>query len=130
MTPLPPSDATLPPIMGRVQHEAPLGPTTWFRVGGPAEWLVRPASLDDLLLLLRDAPPALPVTVIGAASNLIIRDGGVRALAVPFRCRARLGDQANRRPGGMIRVAVLMGGISAEREVSLSSGAMVAAALA
>lgn len=82
MTPMPPSDATLPPIMGRVQHEAPLGPTTWFRVGGPAEWLVRPASLDDLLLLLRDAPPALPVTVIGAASNLIIRDGGVRGIVL------------------------------------------------
>lgn len=82
MTPMPPSDATLPPILGRVQHEAPLGPTSWFRVGGPAEWLVRPAGLDDLLLLLRDAPPALPVTVIGAASNLIIRDGGVRGIVL------------------------------------------------
>jgi UDP-N-acetylmuramate dehydrogenase len=79
---MPPEDATLPPLRGRVQRNAPLGPLTWFRVGGPAEWLVRPADLDDLLLLLRDAPPGLPVTVIGAASNLIVRDGGVRGVVL------------------------------------------------
>ncbi|MFN6953537.1 MAG: UDP-N-acetylmuramate dehydrogenase [Acetobacteraceae bacterium] len=77
-----PADATLPPLRGRVQRNAPLGPMTWFRVGGPAEWLVRPADLDDLLLLLRDAPPALPITVVGAASNLIVRDGGVRGIVL------------------------------------------------
>lgn len=82
MMPADPATATLPPLRGRVQANAPLGPTTWFRVGGPAEWLVRPADLDDLLLLLRDAPPALPVTVIGAASNLIVRDGGVRGIVL------------------------------------------------
>lgn len=82
MTPMPPTDATLPPLRGRVQRNAPLGPLTWFRVGGPAEWLVRPADLDDLLLLLRDAPPALPITVVGAASNLILRDGGVRGIVL------------------------------------------------
>ncbi|MCS6932204.1 MAG: UDP-N-acetylmuramate dehydrogenase [Acetobacteraceae bacterium] len=79
---MPQADATLPPLRGRLQRNAPLGPATWFRVGGPAEWLVRPADLDDLLLLLRDAPPGLPVTVIGAASNLIVRDGGVRGVVV------------------------------------------------
>ena len=82
MTPMPPNDATLPPLRGRVQRNAPLGPLTWFRVGGPAEWLVRPADLDDLLLLLRDAPPGLPITVVGAASNLIVRDGGVRGIVL------------------------------------------------
>ena len=38
----------LPPLRGRVQADAPLGPTTWFRVGGPAEVLVRPADVEDL----------------------------------------------------------------------------------
>ena len=33
-------EATLPPIRGRVQANAPLAPFTWFRVGGPAEFLV------------------------------------------------------------------------------------------
>jgi UDP-N-acetylmuramate dehydrogenase len=82
MTPIAEADATLPPLRGRVQRNAPLAPLTWFRVGGPAEWLVRPADLDDLLLLLREAPPGLPVTVIGAASNLIVRDGGVRGVVL------------------------------------------------
>ncbi len=80
--------ATLPPLRGRVQQDAPLAAFTWFRVGGPAEWLVRPADVDDLLLLLRDLPGAVPLTVVGAASNLIIRDGGVRGVVL------RLGGKA------------------------------------
>jgi UDP-N-acetylmuramate dehydrogenase len=82
------SHAALPPLRGRVQAEAPLAPFTWFRVGGPAEWLVRPADADDLLLLLRDLPTGVTVTVIGAASNLIIRDGGVRGVVVKLAGRA------------------------------------------
>ncbi|UFN47414.1 UDP-N-acetylmuramate dehydrogenase [Roseomonas sp. OT10] len=77
---LPPT--VLPPLRGRVQRGAALGPQSWFRVGGPAEWLVRPADAADLLLLLRDAPAGMPVTAIGAASNLIIRDGGVRGIVI------------------------------------------------
>jgi len=80
--------ATLPPLRGRVQEAAPLAPVTWFRVGGPAEWLVRPADLDDLLLLLRDLPETMPLTVIGAASNLIVRDGGVRGVVLRLAGRA------------------------------------------
>ncbi|NMJ44364.1 UDP-N-acetylmuramate dehydrogenase [Roseomonas sp. JC162] len=74
--------ATLPPLRGRVQRDAPLGPATWFRVGGPADALVRPADVDDLLLLLRDLPDDVPLTVIGAASNMIVRDGGVTGVVV------------------------------------------------
>ena len=80
--PTAPMDATLPPLRGRVRRHAPLGALTWFRVGGPADWLVRPADLDDLLLLLRDSPPGVPVIAIGAASNLIVRDRGVRGIVV------------------------------------------------
>jgi UDP-N-acetylmuramate dehydrogenase len=74
--------ATLPPLRGRVQREAPLGASTWFRVGGPADVLVRPADVDDLLLLLRDLPDDAPLTVLGAASNMVIRDGGVAGVVV------------------------------------------------
>jgi UDP-N-acetylmuramate dehydrogenase len=80
--------ATLPPLRGRVQAAAALAPVTWFRVGGPAEWLVRPADLDDLLLLLRDLPEDVPLTVLGAASNLIIRDGGVRGVVLRLAGKA------------------------------------------
>jgi UDP-N-acetylmuramate dehydrogenase len=81
------SNAALPPLRGRVQAGAALAPFTWFRVGGPAEWLARPADVDDLLLLLRDRPPGMALTVIGAASNLIIRDGGVRGVVVKLAGR-------------------------------------------
>jgi UDP-N-acetylmuramate dehydrogenase len=79
--------AALPPLRGRIQAGAALAPFTWFRVGGPAEWLVRPADVDDLLLLLRDLPAGVTLTAIGAASNLIIRDGGVRGVVVKLAGR-------------------------------------------
>jgi len=75
----------MPPLRGRVQHDAPLAPSTWFRVGGPAERLARPAGTEDLLALL--AEEAGPVTVLGAASNLIIRDGGIRGLVLRLPAR-------------------------------------------
>jgi UDP-N-acetylmuramate dehydrogenase len=82
MMPQPISQAVLPPLRGRVDRAAPLGPATWFRVGGPADVLVRPADLNDLLLLLRDMPADMPLTVLGAASNMIIRDGGIAGVVM------------------------------------------------
>ncbi len=67
----------LPPLRGRVQRDAPLAPATWFRVGGPAEILVRPADAEDLCAFLGALSPELPVTVLGACSNLIVRDAGL-----------------------------------------------------
>ncbi len=72
----------LPALRGRVQRSALLGPQTWFRVGGPADWLVRPADADDLLTLLREAPSGMSMAVLGAASNVVVRDGGVRGAVV------------------------------------------------
>lgn len=82
MMPQPISNAVLPPLRGRVEANAPLGPATWFRVGGAADVLVRPADLDDLLLLLRDMPADMPLTILGAASNMIIRDGGIAGVVL------------------------------------------------
>ncbi len=76
------NDIGLPPIRGRVQTAAPLGPFTWFRVGGPAEFLVRPADTNDLSALLSGIAVTMPVQVIGAASNLIIRDGGLPGVTI------------------------------------------------
>jgi UDP-N-acetylmuramate dehydrogenase len=74
--------ASLPVLTGRMQEGVHLGPSTWFRVGGPAEMLVRPASATDLVTLLAGMPHEIPLTVIGAASNLIIRDGGIHGVVV------------------------------------------------
>jgi UDP-N-acetylmuramate dehydrogenase len=74
--------AALPPLRGRVIADAPLAAGTWFRVGGSAELLVRPADIEDLVTCLGAASPEWPVTVLGAASNIIIRDGGIPGLVV------------------------------------------------
>jgi UDP-N-acetylmuramate dehydrogenase len=73
---------TLPPIRGRMQADAPLAPFTWFRVGGPAEALVRPADAEDLAQFLRALPHTVPVRALGACSNLIIRDGGLPGVTI------------------------------------------------
>lgn len=72
----------LPPVRGRLAESAPLGPMTWFRVGGPAEVLFRPADRDDLAAFLAAKPADVPVTVIGVGSNLLLRDGGVPGVVI------------------------------------------------
>lgn len=77
----------LPVVRGRLIEDAPLADQTWFRVGGPAEVLFRPADAEDLAFFLQNLPDDVPVTVIGVASNLLVRDGGVPGVVV------RLGPQ-------------------------------------
>jgi UDP-N-acetylmuramate dehydrogenase len=72
----------LPTPRARVQADVALAPTTWFRVGGPAEILVRPADAGELAEFLQALPHDVPVVAIGAASNLIVRDGGVHGAVV------------------------------------------------
>jgi UDP-N-acetylmuramate dehydrogenase len=72
----------LPPVRGRLTADAPLAPVTWFRVGGAAEVMFRPADPDDLVEFLAKRPPDVRVTVIGVASNLLVRDGGVDGVVV------------------------------------------------
>jgi UDP-N-acetylmuramate dehydrogenase len=73
---------SLPKLRGRVQANAALAPSTWFRAGGAAEALVRPADADDLAGFLRDLPHEVPVHAIGACSNLIVRDGGLPGVTI------------------------------------------------
>lgn len=72
----------LPVVRGRLSENADIGAKTWFRVGGPAEVLFRPADEDDLSDFLKNKPGDVPVTVIGVASNLLVRDGGVSGVVV------------------------------------------------
>lgn len=72
----------LPPVRGRLTASAPIGPLTWFRVGGPAEVLFRPADAEDLAGLLAALPDDVPVTTIGVGSNLLVRDGGIGGVVV------------------------------------------------
>ncbi|MDP1752375.1 MAG: UDP-N-acetylenolpyruvoylglucosamine reductase, partial [Reyranella sp.] len=67
---------------GRLAADAPLGPQTWFRTGGPAEVLFRPADVEDLSWFLASLPTDVAVTVLGVGSNLLVRDGGVKGVVI------------------------------------------------
>jgi len=72
----------LPPVRGSLSHGAPLKDLVWFRAGGAAEILFRPADADDLAAFLAAKPADLPVSVIGVGSNLLVRDGGIPGVVV------------------------------------------------
>lgn len=74
--------ARLPPVRGRTTENAPLAGITWFRVGGPAEVMFRPADRDDLISFIRAKPGDIPVTMLGIGSNLMVRDGGIPGVVI------------------------------------------------
>ena len=74
--------AKMPELRGRLLANQSLGEFTWFRVGGPAQVFFMPEDENDLAYFLRNLPPEIPVTVIGAGSNLIVRDGGVPGVVI------------------------------------------------
>lgn len=78
----------LPEVRGRLTANAPLAQSTWFKVGGPAEVLFKPADTDDLCTFLAACPDDVPVTVMGVASNLLVRDGGVPGVVIRLMGRA------------------------------------------
>ena len=73
---------SLPPVRGKLLRDEPLGPFTWFRVGGAADVLFIPADADDLADFLKALDPAVPVAVLGVGSNVIVRDGGIEGVVV------------------------------------------------
>ena len=71
-----------PSVRGTLTPDRTLADLTWLRVGGPADALFQPADVDDLSGFLRDLPSDVAVFPMGVGSNLIVRDGGIRAVVV------------------------------------------------
>lgn len=71
---------SLPPVRGTIDRNADIAKGTWFRVGGPADILFKPADTDDLSNLLKHTD--MPITLLGLGSNVIIRDGGIRGVVI------------------------------------------------
>ena len=85
--PLPPQNTPsaaveMPVPRGTLTANRPLADLTWLRVGGPADWLFQPADEADLAEFLRALPPQIAVFPMGVGSNLIVRDGGLRAVVI------------------------------------------------
>ena len=101
----------------RAHAGAPLAPLTTFRVGGPADWLVEVRSSGELLAAVRLASAhAVPVTLLGGGSNVLVADRGVRGLVLhvrggtilaegPTRVRAEAGVTIN----GLVRWTIARG---------------------
>lgn len=79
---------TLPPVRGKLTPQKDLSGLTWLRVGGPADWLFQPADVADLSAFLGALEPDVPVFPMGVGSNLIVRDGGLRAVVIRLSPRA------------------------------------------
>jgi UDP-N-acetylmuramate dehydrogenase len=69
-------------LRGALLPNAPLADQTWFRVGGPAEVLFKPADADDLAAFMAGCPTDVSITVLGVASNTLVRDGGVEGVVI------------------------------------------------
>ncbi len=90
-------------VRGDLEQGAALDTLVWFRTGGPADWLFRPADLADLQDFLAALPENMPVLPLGVGSNLLVRDGGV--------------------PGVVVRLSKAFAGIEPVDPVTLRCGA-------
>lgn len=95
--------AALPPLRGKLMPDVVLGDICWFRVGGSADIVFMPADAEDLSTFLAALPRHVPLTVLGAGSNVLVRDGGIR--------------------GAVIRLGAAFGEITQTDETALMAGA-------
>ncbi|WP_238995725.1 UDP-N-acetylmuramate dehydrogenase [Sphingomonas solaris] len=99
----------LPALRGQATAGGALADFIWFRTGGPAEWLVRPADVADLAAFVGALDPAVPVFPIGVGSNLIVRDGGVAGVTVRL---PKSFAKVTIEPGNRVRAGAAAMGIS------------------
>jgi UDP-N-acetylmuramate dehydrogenase len=81
-------------LRGTLVRDAPLARHTTWCVGGCADLLYAPADRDDLARFVGSLPAAMPVTMLGLGSNVLVRDGGIRGAVVLMH-----------NPGGVLAVA-------------------------
>lgn len=69
-------------IRGVLKQNYNLKHLTWLKVGGDADIFFKPEDIEDLKIFLKENNNRFPITVIGAGSNLIIRDKGVEGVVI------------------------------------------------
>ena len=72
----------VPKPRGRLWPNRNLAELTWLRVGGPADYVFQPADIEDLETFLFNLQSEVSIFPIGVGSNIIVRDGGVRAVVI------------------------------------------------
>ncbi|WP_299885643.1 UDP-N-acetylmuramate dehydrogenase [uncultured Ruegeria sp.] len=76
------TELNLKSLRGKLANGRLLSDLTWLRVGGPADYLFQPADIEDLQTFLGDLPADVAIFPMGVGSNLIVRDGGLRAVVI------------------------------------------------
>jgi UDP-N-acetylmuramate dehydrogenase len=74
--------AQMPGLRGSLANHAPMAGLSWFRTGGPAQLFFEPADESDLAYFLARLDLAIPVLVLGAGSNILVRDGGIEGVVI------------------------------------------------
>ena len=78
----PKPEISFPDMRGKLTPQRPLNELTWLRVGGAADYLYQPADAEDLAAFMRAVPQDVAIFPMGVGSNLIVRDGGLRAVVI------------------------------------------------
>ncbi|OCR02643.1 UDP-N-acetylenolpyruvoylglucosamine reductase [Oscillatoriales cyanobacterium USR001] len=80
------SPISLPGTSNQIQSQVSLAPLTSFRVGGPAEWYIAPDTTAELQATFEWAnSEGMPITLLGAGSNLLVSDRGLPGLVIGTR---------------------------------------------
>jgi UDP-N-acetylmuramate dehydrogenase len=70
-------------LKSRIKNREPLSRRTTFKIGGRAEFFIEPRDIADLELLITSAKRyKIPILVIGAGSNILVSDRGVKAIVL------------------------------------------------
>jgi len=73
-----------PKLRGKLYQNHLLAEYTFWKIGGAAEYFYEPVDLEDLKLLLQSWHEG-PITILGAATNVLIRDKGIKGLVIYLR---------------------------------------------
>ena len=69
----------------RLLINEPLSKHTTFKIGGPADYLVLPSSIDEVSGVMIIAQQYnIPVSIIGNGSNILVLDKGIKGLVLKF----------------------------------------------
>lgn len=65
------------------RRDVPLGPLTWFKLGGPAEFLIEPRTDSEFAEIIRHCGRSgMPMRVLGLGANVLVSDAGIRGVVV------------------------------------------------
>lgn len=71
------------------RQNEPLAPYTWLKIGGPAQYLMEPRSVDELRSLWKVCRELeVPVRILGGGSNILVRDEGVSGVVIRLQGEA------------------------------------------